>query len=262
MMNVFAAAWQLTCYQLLSKKRLWLTAIFFLLPIVIAVAIRNAGRINLELTYPRMLGGVLASVLIPFVALFWGTALLTDEIEGKTLVYLWTRPKGRGMLFAARALMLGIWLAILSFVAAASAYTGIFLGQRDFDFASNFLMVLWDTRALALGAATYAAAGLLLAALFKRPFVIGLIYVYALDGAAQFLPGFLKKLSVRHQMLSLATHAETARPRGILKLLDQSNTPETEAILTLVIVACVMTAIGIYILLNREFLGDDPARTQ
>jgi ABC-2 type transport system permease protein len=263
MLNTFAAAWKLTCYQLLSKKQLWFTCILLIVPIVASLAVRQGVRFNPDLAYPRMVGMLLANVLIPFVGLLWGTTLLTDEIDGKTLVYLWTRPHGRATLFAARALLLAVCLAIFSFTAVTSVYLCIFAGQKSVDnLWSNAAMIIWDTRALALGATAYAAAGLLLASLFKRALVVGLVYVYAIDGVSQVLPGFLRKLSLRHYVLSLTTHPDVQRPKGVLKLLEISNTPETEAILTLVIVACIMTGIGIYILLNREFLGDDPARTQ
>jgi ABC-2 type transport system permease protein len=263
MLNTFAAAWKLTCYQLLSKKQLWFTCILLIVPVVASLAVRQGVRFNPDLAYPRMVSTLLANVLIPFVGLLWGTTLLTDEIDGKTLVYLWTRPNGRGTLFAARAVLLGVCLAIFSFTAVTSVYLCIFAGQKSSEnLWANAAMIIWDTRALALGAVAYAAAGLLLASLFKRALVVGLVYVYAVDGVGQFLPGFLRKLSLRHYVLSLSTHPDVQRPRGVLKLLEKSNTPETEAILTLGIVACVMAAIGIYILLQREFLGDDPARTQ
>jgi ABC-type transport system involved in multi-copper enzyme maturation permease subunit len=263
MWNTIAAAFQLATLQVIGRKRRLVTIIVFLLPFVLALIVRRFGAPDTNLGYSAVVSGMLAMFLIPFVAVFWGSALLTDEVEGKTLVFLWTRPAGRSRLFVLKYIAVVLWIFLLSAVAILSTYLVIYSRTSFSNVADNLMVTIWDIRALALGGACYAALSFLFATLFKKPVTIGLLYAYLFDSLANVLPGFMKRFSIRHNVLSLASHPTPDHPRGVFaKVMAEANTTESEAMLTLVIASLALLIAGALILRQKEYLGDDPARTQ
>ncbi|MGI8904979.1 MAG: ABC transporter permease [Candidatus Sumerlaeaceae bacterium] len=262
MWNTIAAAFELANIQVIGRKRRIVTLVMFALPILLSFVVRKFGPDDTNQGYAAVVSGMLAVFLVPFVAVFWGSALLTDEVEGKTLVFLWTRPAGRARLFVLKYIAVVFWLALLSAIAVTATYTILYSRESMANVSSNFLVAVWDTRALAIGAACYAALAFFFATVFKKPVTVGLLYVYLFDTIARVLPGFLKRLSVRHNVLSLTSHPTTEKPNPLTRFLAESSITETEAMFTLIGAAVVFVIAGALILRNKEYLGDDPARSQ
>lgn len=264
MVNHFAAALTLSNQQVFGGRRRYAAAFLFILPAVLGCIVAYYGPAELSRTYAQVVSVMLVGFLMPFPAVFWGSSLVTDEIEGKTLVYLWTRPVGRARLFLAKYVVVAGWLVVFSVFSSVSAYTSIYLLRSRSELLDNLPMAFWDARALSLGAAAYAAMAFFLATLIKRPLLVSLLYVYMWDLAAAFLPGFLQRTSIRHHVLTLSTHQPETENQatGLLKLVTESTTTEGEAIATLLGIVIVFALSAAYILRNREFLGDDPARAQ
>jgi hypothetical protein len=125
----------------------------------------------------------------------------------------------------------------------------------------NLPVLLWDWRALTLGAVAYSSVGFFLSVLVRKPLTYGLIFVYAWEVVPQFGPGFLKRLSIRQQMLSMATHKD--EPGRIAKtLMSDVKITELEGLLTLLAIVVVCCAATVLLAPQREFLSDDPARSQ
>lgn len=263
MWNNIAAAFQLANLQVIGRKRRLVTLIIFLLPIALAFVVRRFGPPETNQGYASVVSGMLAFFLVPFIAVFWGSALLTDEVEGKTLVFLWTRPAGRSRLFILKYIAIVFWLFVLCAFAVSSTYAIVYSREGWSEVRNNWMVTIWDTRALLFGASCYAAMAFFFATLFKKPVTIGLLYAYLFDSLANILPGFLKRLSIRQNVLALITHPNTedAKPPPWAKVLIDNTMTENEAILTLLIAAAVLVAAAALILRNKEYLGDDPARS-
>ena len=151
MWNTFAGSFQLANIQVFGRKRRLVTIIVFLLPLAMAILLRNIGPRETNEAYAQVVSGMLAVFLVPFIAVFWGSALLTDEVEGKTLVFLWTRPAGRSRLFVFKYLGILAWLLLLCAVAVTTTYAVIYSRVSFLDVMSNWMVIIWDTRALAIG---------------------------------------------------------------------------------------------------------------
>lgn len=267
MLNSLAAAFRLTTHQLLGGRRRILTLIAFLLPVALALLSRTLipARVYDPTTgYAAVLVGVYVAVFVPFMAVYWGAALLTDEIDGKTLVYLWTRPAGRARMMVFKFLVAFAWLSVLTALSLAATWLVLAWRPGAPPALHNLLTIVWDTRALTLGALAYGGFAFFLSSLLKKPLMVALLYVYSLDLFAAVLPGYLKLISVRHYVMTLTTQKEEApnsrQLRKLLQLVEETPTTEAEAIWTLAGAALVLLILGALLLRSREFLGDDPAR--
>ena len=93
---------------------------------------------------------------VPVLGVFYGTSLIADEVEDKTITYLFTRPIPRG------AVLVGKYLAYLActiFVVLPSVVLVYLLDRADAAeaWARSFLDLLKDLALLALGLAVYGA---------------------------------------------------------------------------------------------------------
>jgi ABC-type transport system involved in multi-copper enzyme maturation permease subunit len=142
---------------------------------------------------------------IPVLGVFYGTSLIADEVEDKTITYLFTRPIPKG------SVLLGKYLAYLActvFVVLPSVvivYLAI-VPMRG-SLGASFLDLLKDLFLLAIGLAAYGAVFAFIGARFKRPLLVGLIFIFGWEQVALAFPGYMKKFTVAYYLQALVPHA-------------------------------------------------------
>jgi len=142
---------------------------------------------------------------VPVLGVFYGTSLIADEVEDKTITYLFTRPIPKG------AVLVGKYLAYLActiFVVLPSVmivYLAI-VPMRG-NLGASFIDLIKDLVLLALGLAVYGAVFAFIGAKFKRPLLVGLIFIFGWEQAALAFPGYLKRFTVAYYVQALVPHA-------------------------------------------------------
>jgi hypothetical protein len=71
----------------------------------------------------------------------------------------------------------------------------------------SFIDLVKDLALLSLGLAVYGAVFAFIGAKFKRPLLIGLIFIFGWENAALAFPGYLKKFTVAYYLQALVPHA-------------------------------------------------------
>ena len=153
--------------------------------------------------------------IVPVLGVFYGTSLMADEVEDKTLTYLFTRPIPRGAVLVGKYLA---YLACTSLVVLPSVMLVYFLLVPFRDVAGTFPSLVTDLGLLGLGLAAYGAVFALVGAYFKRPLVIGLIFAFGWEQATLVLPGYLKQFTVAFYLQALVPHAMPSD--GVTSLLQ------------------------------------------
>jgi ABC-type transport system involved in multi-copper enzyme maturation permease subunit len=142
---------------------------------------------------------------VPVLGVFYGTSLIADEVEDKTITYLFTRPIPKG------AVLVGKYFAYLActiFVVLPSVmivYLAI-VPMRG-SLGASFIDLIKDLTLLAIGLSVYGAVFAFIGAKFKRPLLIGLIFIFGWEQAALAFPGDLKKFTVAYYLQALVPHA-------------------------------------------------------
>ena len=105
------------------------------------------------------------------LGVFYGTSLIADEVEDKTITYLFTRPIPRG------AVLVGKYLAYLActvFVVLPSVMlVYLLVVPMRGSLGGSFIDLLKDLALLALGLSVYGAVFAFIGARFKRPLLVG-----------------------------------------------------------------------------------------
>jgi len=142
---------------------------------------------------------------VPVLGVFYGTSLIADEVEDKTITYLFTRPISKG------AVLVGKYLAYLVctiFVVLPSVMlVYLLIVPMQGTLGGSFLQLVKDLSLLALGLAVYGAVFAFIGAKFRRPLLIGLIFIFGWEQAALAFPGYLKYYTVAYYLQALVPHA-------------------------------------------------------
>jgi ABC-2 type transport system permease protein len=152
---------------------------------------------------------------VPILGVFYGTALMADEVEDKTITYLFTRPIPRGAVLVGKYLA---YLACTSLVVLPSVMLVYFLLIRFNEIAGTFMQLLTDLGLLFIGLAAYGALFAFVGAFFKRPLVIGLVFVTGWEQTAMALPGYMKRFTVAYYLQALVPHSMPSE--GVISVLQ------------------------------------------
>jgi ABC-type transport system involved in multi-copper enzyme maturation permease subunit len=195
--------------QLLWGRRGILLVLAAAAPILLAMVTRltlvgdgaivqiNGRRIDSQAVFGTVMSLLYLRFIVPAIGVFYGTSLIADEVEEKTITYLFTRPLQRG------AIVLGKFLAYLVCVTAVVLPSAavVFMVMVPFDeMASLLASFVRDLGVLALGLAAYGAVFLWAGALFRRPLVGGLLFVFGFEQLAIVLPGYVGRLTIAHYL--------------------------------------------------------------
>jgi ABC-type transport system involved in multi-copper enzyme maturation permease subunit len=196
-------------------------------PVIIALIVRVLevmGMPALRVNGQRVVGisvfGVMIWMLylrfiVPVLGVFYGTALMADEVEDKTITYLFTRPISHG------AVLIGKYLAYVvctSLVVLPSVMAVYFLLVPFRSIGATFGQLLTDLGLLGLGLAVYGAVFAFVGAFFKRPLVIGLVFAFGWEQVAMALPGYMKRFTIAYYLQALVPHAMPSE--GVVSILQ------------------------------------------
>jgi ABC-type transport system involved in multi-copper enzyme maturation permease subunit len=212
-----ARIFDLSLGQMLWSRRSVFLGLVIGGPIVLAVALRlaeasglmfatNRARPAGAMIYGMMIWLLYVRFLVPVLGVFYGTSLIADEVDDKTITYLFTRPIPR------RAVIIGKYLAYLVctvLLLLPSVVIVFFLVVplgRGATIAGMFPTLLTDLGMLAFGLAAYGAVFAFVGARLKRPLVVGLIFALGWEPAILIAPGYLKRATVAYYLQTLVRH--------------------------------------------------------
>jgi ABC-2 type transport system permease protein len=188
-----------TLRQLLGRRRALLLLFFASVPVLIALLYRAAGADDID----GFVGGVLLvlclNLILPIVAVLFGTAAFGAEIEDGTIVYLMAKPVSRWAIVAAKlAAAAGLTAALTAgSVVIASAIAIVPLGERGLQATEVF------AAAMVVGSICYVALFVALSLFTRRSLLIGFGYVMVWEAMlSNLLPG-IANLSIRQYSLGV-----------------------------------------------------------
>jgi ABC-2 type transport system permease protein len=251
------AVLELSLEGMVWSRRTLLMGILVGLPALVAVAYRVVLATQATARMPPAddIYAVIVAVywirnVLPLAALFFATALVADEVEGRTLTYLLTRPLTRASIFAGKfAAYLGTTLAlalpsvVLTYFVLLTARGWTAIGPTVGD-------LFRDVGVSALTLVAYGAFFALLGVLLKRPVIPGLLFLYGWELMAN-LPGYLPRFTLTAWLRSLIRHHPAEE--GLAGLFQQVL-PVEQALAVLVIVSAAFLAAAVWIFSTREYV--------
>ena len=273
-MTAALRVFDLSLGQMLWSRRTVFMALVVGGPVVIAVALRalatfemvtvDGGTLNGErliLSGPGIFGLMIWAFYlrftVPVLGVFYGTALIADEVEDKTITYLFTRPIPRG------AVLVGKYLAYLTcttVVVLPSVMLVYFLvvPMLGGSVGQHFPSLVIDLGLLGLGLAAYGSVFALVGAWFRRPLLTGLVFVFGWEPVVVVVPGYMKNLSVAYYLQGLVPHAmpQDGAMTLVRSVLETFQTPPSAwfSLLSLAVIWAAALGASTRVVERREYV--------
>lgn len=253
------AIFRLSFDNLIWSRRSLLMGLLLCLPVGFALLYRAVliAKLPARLSGYDLYGTIVAIYyirnLVPLAALFYATALIADEVEGRTITYLFTRPIPRASIllgkfatYAATTLALALPSTVLTFFLLTTA-------QGFGGAAASGAELLRDVLAIAVGLVVYGSLFTLLGVLLKRPVIPGLLFLFVWELVAN-LPGYLPRFTITAWLRSLVGHRPAEE--GLSQLFSQQALPAMLSLGVLAALSAVFLALALRIFSEREYVLD------
>ena len=253
----YFSLFKVTFRQMFWSKRTVLILLGCLLSLAIALAFRfiarGGGSVN---RFIPLMTLSLYGLLVNLSAIFYGTAIISDEIDGKGLTYLQMRPLHKSTILLSKfaAYLIGT-VALIG--TSHLILTGIMITHPKLENGAFFQlgMSLRYTASLALALLVYGALATVLAVRFKNPVLWGLLFVMGWESitASPVMATAIKRLSISHYLFTVFPHYRL--PRGDLTgFLGASPLSAWVALLVIFILTAVLLWLATRIFRGREYL--------
>lgn len=242
--------------QMLWSRRSIFLALVVGGPVVLAATVRiiallvpssslrvNGAMVGGPSIFGMMIWLLYVRFIVPVLGVFYGTALIADEVDDKTITYLFTRPIPRG------SVLIGKYLAylgctVLLILPTVMIVFFLIVPLGDGSVGQAFPSLLTDLGMIALGLAAYGAVFAFVGARLKRPLVIGLVFAFGWEPTVMLVPGYLKQLTVAYYVQALVPHAmpEDSTLGAILQVFN-----EVPSVAVSLAALAVITAVALWL---------------
>lgn len=240
--------------RMLPRPRSFWVFALLALPVLFGVLLRMYPPKDLPLTGFELYGIVVALFfirnLLPLVALLFGSALISDAVDSKTLTYFLTRPISRLSIFLGEFMAYLVTVLTLTVPCVVLTYLVLCVGTpQGTGFGATDLVQ--DLGACALTLFTYGGVFALLGVSLKRPLIPGLLFLFVWEGFVANFPGDAPNYTLTAYARSLIRHRPSEE--GLAELFSKFF-PVGESVLVLGIVGVVSLALAIWIFSRREYV--------
>jgi ABC-2 type transport system permease protein len=246
----------LTLEGMVWSRRSFMMAVLLGLPVVFGLVYRFAlvAHIPAKLTGFDLYGVIVAVYyvrnVLPLAALFYATSLIADEVEGKTLTYLLTRPLRRESILAGKFAAYVVTTLVLTLPATVITFF-LLVTARGFAGTGAAAPDLFrDMGAISITLVSYGALFTLLGVLLRRPVIPGLLFLFVWELVAN-LPGYLPRFTLTAWLRSLIRHRPAQE--GLSDLFGQVL-PLGESLLVLATATLGLLALSFWIFARREYV--------
>ena len=258
-MALLAATWLLLRTHLtrvLFSRRIALCALIALGPSVLAALVLKGQHDEppppIEIaTFPGWF--LLLQIVVPIVSLIAGSAVISEEIEDRTITFLFTRP------FPRAGLLLGRWCATALILALLLGGSALLLGLVIETLAPDGLPPRAQAEVIAplckmavAGGAVYSALFAVIGVFLKRPMIVGLAYTFVIEGVLANLPGKSQGLAVLYHLRSYVASSSEAW-QTVLENAPTRLEPHAASLTWLALVALVALVLGSIGVSRRQF---------
>lgn len=237
-----------------SKRARWFF-IVSLIPAVIFIIVHivdllNPGRsLSISSLFAQVGGVFYYQLFIQFLCLFYGSSVLNDEVDNKTLVYLTTSPVSKGSILAGK--FLAHWL-ISAIIIVSGLVIAFVLSNFSNLLKADYLQKLGIFVGVALLAiSAYSSLFTFLGTFLKKSILVGLFFIFGWEAIVQFFPGTTQKLTITHYIKSLLP----ARFSGTNSILAFHLQPSSaaESIITLLLITVFFLAFSTFLFYKKEY---------
>jgi ABC-2 type transport system permease protein len=203
--------------QMLWSRRSVFLGVLLGGPVVLAIVLRvisalyasgfhiNGAMAGGATIFGMMIWLLYIRFIVPVLGVFFGTALIADEVDDKTITYLFTRPIPRSAVLLGKYFAYLVCTGLLILPSVVLVYF-LIVPIGGGSIGAAFPSLVKDLGMLVVGLAAYGAVFALVGTRLKRPLVAGLVFAFGWEPGVLLFPGYLKRATVAYYLQALVTH--------------------------------------------------------
>jgi hypothetical protein len=246
--------------RIVRTKRTLACVVIALVPALIALFVLSVHRRGSSSVPPRIevfaypAWFLLLQIVTPVLALLMGSAVISEEIDDRTITFPFSRPVPRA------SLLLGRWLATALLVATllgASSWLLAFTAQRAGAGPPSSELtreIVAPVIAMAIaGGIVYSALFAVIGVFLRHPMIVGLGYCFVIEELAPYIPGRSRSLSLQDYLRGYVYQSSTYWER-INEDLFKSYDSRATSLIVLASILVLALAIGSFAIRRREYV--------
>ncbi len=258
--TVFRLVFAASARELLRRRRLVFLALACSLPLLLSLmwSLWGTEHFSADKFFTNLVSSLYLSALVYVVGLAFGVPTVHDEVEGRTLTYLLTRPISRIAVYAGRLAAVQLLAGSLLALSLVVCFGILVVGDPSalsVDFLKTYVNHVW-----VLLLATVVLTGLfsIFGTLFRRPLVWGIVYAFAWEGTVSKIPGQLQVWTLdfhfRNLMLRDADVQNDLLDVFRQLLSDQTDIAWWVSLIVLLVALVVFSWVGGWIFSQKEYV--------
>lgn len=221
-MDVFKLVFAASVRELIRRRRLVFIGLASLLPLVLVAIWRGWGMETFDATavFSNLVGTVYLGGLVYLVGLAFGVPTVHDEVEGRTITYLFTRPVSKVAVYAGRLAAVQILGGVVLAFSLVVCFAVMVIGNPSalsVEFVKVYVNHVW-----LILLATVVLTGLfsIFGILFKKPLVWGFFYWVIWEGVVSKAPGRMQTWTLDFHLRNLMMRDDDVQSSVLQMLRD------------------------------------------
>jgi ABC-type transport system involved in multi-copper enzyme maturation permease subunit len=194
---------------------------------------------------------------VQLMALFFGSSIISEEVEDKTLTYLISRPVSRISIFLGKFsayMAIPLMLMIAGLTVSLAVYFSIANFNIRFLGYVVFILQLWGVAFLhVLG---YCGLFAFLGSIMRKPVIAGMVFVFGWENLVRLLPGVSRYLTLNFYLRPLLPSFNYSKHPQIMAFRISSPSV-AESIIVVVGISAIFLIASMLIFRNKEIVLTD-----
>jgi ABC-2 type transport system permease protein len=248
-------------FFLLGRKTRKTQFFFFIsfLPVIIALVIKiiqifsEQSILSGIYIFSNIVMVLYLQFLILILALFFGTSVCSEEVEGKTLTYLTTRPVSKSSIILGK--YAAYTLLIILMVAVGLLFSFLILNLNNLLNFRLYKTLLRYIVVLTLGLICYTSFFTFLGTFLKKSVLFGLVFGFGWESVIQYFPGSTQRFAIVHYLKSLLPASSGRRFSFLLFRLEPSSVGTS--LFMLFLITAVFLGLACLLFFLKEYIFED-----
>jgi len=191
--------------------------------------------------------------IILILALFFGTSVCSEELEGRTLPYLSTRPISKASFILGKYAAYTLLVILMTVVGVVLCF--FILNLNELGRLSLYKVLFRDIGVLVLGLICYTSVFTFIGTFIKRSIMFGLVFSFGWENVIQYFPGSTQRFAVVHYLKSLLPSPSSGRFSFLLFRLEP--TPPLLAVIILFLITAVFLGLACLVFHFKEYILEE-----
>jgi ABC-2 type transport system permease protein len=234
-----------TIKKLLFSKRMILTLLvmLFVCGIMGYATTRDVDRLY---NGTNLLDGLILFFFMPVMAMIYGSSLIRDEMDDRSITQVVTSPMNRIVTYFGYYIGLAISVSIIMLIILTAGFF-TFFGIMGLDSQAG---AIYSSMAamVVIGSFVYSSLFIMVSVLISHPIYFGLFYAFIWEGFIGSIPGSMRYLAIKHYIRSLGT--DWISYGGIS---EYNASSVSDSALVLIVFVIIMFLLGAFLFKGKEF---------